>query len=126
MSYAARGRAGLRFMRLAIILCSLFLWQAEEYPAPEGWRRVTSTEASHVYLALRPPVRFAGVTFGTGERIEPKTDTPAGQRERKEAMTRLARGSHGISSPRAPAPRRRGQGTAPGPNSARARKPLRR
>lgn len=83
--------AGESFMRVVILLCVLLLAQAEEWPAPEGWRRVVTTESSRVYLALRPPVRFAGGTIGTEERIEPRTDTPEGQAERKETMTLLAK-----------------------------------
>jgi hypothetical protein len=83
-------------MRLTIFLCALLFWQSvEEWPAPEGWRRVTTTETNRIYIALRPPVQFTERgTVGTEERFEPRTDTKEGQAERREAIRLLEKLTH--------------------------------
>jgi hypothetical protein len=81
-------------MKLAILLSLLLVTQAEEYPAPEGWRRVVTTRAERIYSAIRTPVRFSGGTIGTEERFEPRTDTDEGQAERREAIRLLETLTH--------------------------------
>ena len=82
-------------MRLVILLLLLpFIQTPEEWPAPEGWRRVTTTQSERIYVAVRPPVRFARGTLGTEERFEPRKDTDEGQAERKAAILLLEKLTH--------------------------------